>query len=227
MKRYLFLVSLFAGALLVSCNQDLLDIPQKGVVGYDDFYITDEDAESAAVTMYADFAQNIGGQEGTWVPYTFGFNNCADNMLAAGNFYTDNDFSGELNEFRYDDNSQVISTLYKRFYWTNHKCNLITDNFKYGDSDVKDRVISEARVIRAWLLANFVMTVWATELVCKICYCVYFIATDWLVYYVLKFSIKYINVPYEKFVKEKVLLIILVADSLSLIVNFFVGHLFV
>lgn len=151
MKRYLFLVSLFAGALLVSCNQDLLDIPQKGVVGYDDFYITDEDAESAAVTMYADFAQNIGGQEGTWVPYTFGFNNCADNMLAAGNFYTDNDFSGELNEFRYDDNSQVISTLYKRFYWTNHKCNLITDNFKYGDSDVKDRVISEARVIRAWI----------------------------------------------------------------------------
>jgi len=77
------------------------------------------------------------------------------------------------------------------------------------------------------LLANFVMTVWATELVCKICYCVYFIATDWLVYYVLKFSIQYINVPYEKFVKEKVLLTVLGADSLSVVVNFFVGHLFI
>lgn len=77
------------------------------------------------------------------------------------------------------------------------------------------------------LLANFVMTVWATELVCKICYCVYFIATDWLVYYVLKFSLNYINVPYTKYVKNKLVLFILAADSLSLIVNFFVGHLFV
>ena len=50
-----------AGALFTACNQDLLEIPQKGVVGMDEFYITDEDAESALVTMYADFAQNIGG----------------------------------------------------------------------------------------------------------------------------------------------------------------------
>ena len=71
------------------------------------------------------------------------------------------------------------------------------------------------------------MTVWATEMVCKICYCIYFIATDWLVYYVLKFSIKYINVPYEKFVKEKLMLAMLLADSLSLVVNLFTGHLFV
>lgn len=77
------------------------------------------------------------------------------------------------------------------------------------------------------LLANFVMTVWATELVCMICYCIYFISTDWLVYYVLKFSVKYINVPYEKFVKEKIMLAILLADSLSLVVNLFTGHLFV
>ena len=77
------------------------------------------------------------------------------------------------------------------------------------------------------LLANFVMTVWATELVCKICYCIYFIATDWLVYYVLKFSINYINLSYEKYVKDKLVLVVLVADSLSLVVNFFAGHLFV
>ena len=77
------------------------------------------------------------------------------------------------------------------------------------------------------LLANFVMTVWAVEIVCKICYCVYFIATDWLVYYVLKFSLNYINVSYSKYVKDKLMLAMLLADSLSLIINFFVGHLFV
>ena len=76
------------------------------------------------------------------------------------------------------------------------------------------------------LLANFVMTVWGTELVCKICYCVYFIATDWLVVYVLKFSVLYINAPYKKYVKEKVILTVIIADSISVILNFFLGHLF-
>ncbi len=76
------------------------------------------------------------------------------------------------------------------------------------------------------LLANFVMTAWATELVCKICYCIYFVATDWLVYYVLKFSLNYINIEYEKYVNEKILLPILIADSLSVTINLFVGHLY-
>ena len=38
---------------LASCDQSLLDIPQKGVVAYESFYKTDEDAESALVSAYA------------------------------------------------------------------------------------------------------------------------------------------------------------------------------
>lgn len=153
MKKYFVLLMIGAGALFTACNQDLLEIPQKGVVGMDEFYITDEDAESALVTMYADFAQNIGGfsDESIYNNYMAAYNLCADDMLAAGNFYGDNDFMAELNEFRYDATSVVLYGMYKRFYWTNHKCNLITDNFEYGVSDVKDRAISEARVMRAWI----------------------------------------------------------------------------
>ena len=153
MKKYLFLLMVGAGALFTACNQDLLEIPQKGVVGMDEFYITDEDAESALVTMYADFAQNIGGFSDNSIhnAYMATFNLCADDMLAAGSNYGDNDFMAALNEFRYDSSSEVLFGMYKRFYWTNHKCNLITDNFEYGVSDVKDRAISEARVIRAWI----------------------------------------------------------------------------
>ena len=153
MKKYLFLLMVGAGALFTACNQDLLEIPQKGVVGMDKFYITDEDAESALVTMYADFAQNIGGFSDNSIhnAYMATFNLCADDMLAAGSNYGDNDFMAALNEFRYDSSSEVLFGMYKRFYWTNHKCNLITDNFEYGVSDVKDRAISEARVIRAWI----------------------------------------------------------------------------
>ena len=94
MKKYFVLLMIGAGALFTACNQDLLEIPQKGVVGMDEFYITDEDAESALVTMYADFAQNIGGFADNSIhnSYMATFNLCADDMLAAGSNYGDNDF---------------------------------------------------------------------------------------------------------------------------------------
>ena len=91
MKKYFVLLMIGAGALFTACNQDLLEIPQKGVVGMDKFYITDEDAESAAVTMYADFAQNIGGfsDESIYNSYIAAFNLCGDDLLAAGEFPED------------------------------------------------------------------------------------------------------------------------------------------
>lgn len=137
--------------LLTSCDESRLDIPQKGVIGQDQFYNTDEDAESAAVTMYADFIQNIGGVDSIYNPYMVAYNLCGDDALAAGNFYGDNDHIGEINEFRYDSQSRVLKNMYQRIYWVNHKCNLILDNFQPGESAVKDRVIAEARTIRAWL----------------------------------------------------------------------------
>ena len=49
MKKYIILGLSVALAVFstTSCNQKLLDIPQKGVIAYEDFYQTDEDAESA------------------------------------------------------------------------------------------------------------------------------------------------------------------------------------
>ena len=40
-----------AVAALTSCNQDLLNIQQKGVIAYEDFYKTDDDAQSALTTV--------------------------------------------------------------------------------------------------------------------------------------------------------------------------------
>ena len=45
---------------LASCDQSLLDIPQKGVVAYESFYKTDEDAESALVSAYANVVKMYG-----------------------------------------------------------------------------------------------------------------------------------------------------------------------
>lgn len=140
-----FVVTLFS-----ACNEALLEIPQKGVIDISSFYKTDEDAESALVALYADFITNIGGNDGIYVPYNIIFNYCADNVLAAGEFYGDNDQFASINEFRYDSQSSVVYQMYRRFYFVIYHANLVIDNFKYGESATKDRCISEARVIRAW-----------------------------------------------------------------------------
>ncbi|MDP4201865.1 MAG: RagB/SusD family nutrient uptake outer membrane protein [Bacteroidota bacterium] len=149
MKKYNIILLLFV-LLFTACNEDRLDITQKGVVNPSQFYITDADANSALVDAYANFVSNIGGNDGIYVPYNIVFNYCADNVLAAGAYYGDNDQFGCINEFRYDPQSSVVSTLYKRFYYAIYHCNLVITHFKYGESAIKDRCISEARVMRAW-----------------------------------------------------------------------------
>jgi hypothetical protein len=93
MKKYKYILPLLFSAVMLftACSEELLEIPQKGVVSIESFYQTDEDAESALVDTYHDFAQNIGGHDGIYVPYNIIFNYLADNVLSAGEFYGDND----------------------------------------------------------------------------------------------------------------------------------------
>lgn len=150
MKKYIFPLLFIAVAFFTACSESNLEIPQKGVIGIDSFYETDEDAESALTNLYADFITNIGGNDGIYVPHNIIFNYCADNVLAAGEFYGDNDQFASINEFRYDSQSSVVYQMYRRLYFVIYSANLVIENFEYGESAIKDRCISEARVVRAW-----------------------------------------------------------------------------
>ena len=151
MKTKIFFAALLGAGMMTftSCN-DKLDIDQKGVIPYDEFYNnTDESAESAMTNAYAQFALDIAGNNGIYIPYTMLFNQCADNMYAAGEMYGDNDDFAALNEFRYDSQNPVVSAMYSRFYEAIYGCNLVTDNFT-TDTETKKRCVNEARVLRAW-----------------------------------------------------------------------------
>lgn len=154
MKKYIFLLLCAAGFLLASCNQELLEIPQKGVVTMDAFYQTDEDAESAMTALYEQFLKQMGTVRvvGTMIytPWMWAFNLPGDDIYAGCKEYGDNDFQVSVDEFRFDASNDIITCLYQHLYMIVYYCNLITDHFAYGDSAVKDRVISEARVLRAW-----------------------------------------------------------------------------
>jgi hypothetical protein len=150
MKKYIYILTLLLAVIFTGCSKDNLDIPQKGVIDIKSFYITDADAVSALTNAYASFATNIGGNSGIYVPYNIMYNYCADNVLAAGEFYGDNDQFASVNEFRYDSQNECVRNMYNRFYYVIYATNLVISNFEYGESAIKDRCISEARVMRAW-----------------------------------------------------------------------------
>lgn len=149
--------------LTTSC-EDQLDIEQKGVILPENFYQTDADAEAALVAAYEGFMCNVvgrnhdGGGSGIYTPYKIITNMCGDDVLYASGNYGDHEFSGMLNEFRYDAEAEVPKFMYTGLYHSVYTCNLVTEHFqKAADTPVKKRCVAEARVLRAFdyfLLAN-------------------------------------------------------------------------
>src|SRR5574344_200014 len=140
--------SLLGVAFLFSACEDRLDIEQKGVISFDSFYKTDDDAQNALNNLYQSFCLNIAGNEGIYVALPLLFDEAGDDMLAAGNMYGDNDFGAQINEFRYDSQNEVIKNTYWGLYGVIYDCNLILDNIEPTTS-IKKRVCAEARTLRA------------------------------------------------------------------------------
>lgn len=157
MKKILISTILASAVVLSSC-EDNLDIPQKGVTAMENFYQTDAHAEEAMVAAYQGFLWNICSREGgsIYAPFRFCFNLCGDDLFAAGEFLGDNDFTGAMNEFRYDSGSEVIRNCYNNIYYAMYYSNIVIDKFKDGlpnggVTPTTKRVVAEARVLRAYM----------------------------------------------------------------------------
>ena len=157
MKKILIPI-LGALAVFTACNEDLLEIPQKGVISTTNFYQTDEDAEAARVAVYQGFVWNISAHNGVsnYNPNRFVWNLPADDMYAAGEYFGDNDYAAAMNEFRFDTNSEVVTNAYKNYYYALYYPNLVIHYFKDGlpsgeKTPITKRAVAEAKVIRAYI----------------------------------------------------------------------------
>ena len=154
-KSILLSLSLALAAFtVVSCNEDLLNIPQKGVIAYEDFYQTDEDAESAMVTVYHEFVGLYAKLTSNTPSYNIVFNAPGDELYWGGSNKDDHVAAQEINEFRstYTSTNGHITAWYKKCYSLIYKANLVIANFggDLADTPVKKRCVAEARTIRAW-----------------------------------------------------------------------------
>lgn len=156
-NKYLLLVA--AGALMLNtgCDQDELDIPQKGVTSMENFYQTDKDAESAVTIAYATTQKLFSHEDGlsyNYGPY-FGLTNwMGDDIFLTGTGYDDAVEQRQLHQFVHGYDHLDIERSYYVFYSSILKCNYVINNFteaRLGTlSDVQKKCVAEARAMRAF-----------------------------------------------------------------------------
>ena len=155
------LLPLIACALFgaASC-ESMLDIPQKGVVSYEDFYANDDDAKAALVNMYKQYINNVAATEGIDVPEQVMLNYSADDILAAGGYAEDHAPFRYFCEFRYDNANATLKQVYQRYCYSIYHANLVISNFTNENrngtepkwtSAYTEQCVAEARVMRAYL----------------------------------------------------------------------------
>jgi len=147
--RYIISGILAAGALFaMSSCESKLDIPQHSVAPIDSFYQTDEEAEQGIVAAYYQFktVHSGGTSSVAWVASFL-----ADELWTGGGSRADGTFY-QFCEYTFGSDNGTIKNVYSNLYTLIYRCNLIIERVT-GTSDVMQRAVAEAKVMRAW--ANF------------------------------------------------------------------------
>lgn len=135
---------------LASC-EDKLDVKQHGVLNYDTYYQTDEDAEAAATAMYLQM-------RGLAYNYTLGKNMLTDDFWAGGAQRNDNADLEQLNEFTFGTDQNFLQGMFSGYYGLIYKANVVLGHVS-EDTEAMRRARAEAKVFRAWAYFDLI-TMW-------------------------------------------------------------------
>ncbi|MDR2920445.1 MAG: RagB/SusD family nutrient uptake outer membrane protein [Tannerella sp.] len=150
MQKYIIkLMSLVAVIALVSCNDNDLEIPQKGVIPVDETYANADDKIAGQLIgeVYATAKYLITGD--------WGIHYIATTTVKVADFWpggSDANDGGDYQQMaKMIDNAEnnAYKDMYQCFYNIIYKCNMIVDKLNDGSTERK-RVIAEAKAWRAW-----------------------------------------------------------------------------
>ncbi len=142
MKKISYIIPILALGVAFGSCEDKLDIPQHGVLNYETYYQTDEEAESAVAAMYLQM-------RGLFYNYVLGKNMLTDDFWAGGASRNDNADLEQLNEFTFGTDQQFLQGMFESYYQIIYKANVILGHIT-PESPIKARAIAEAKVLRAW-----------------------------------------------------------------------------
>ncbi|MCD7977154.1 MAG: RagB/SusD family nutrient uptake outer membrane protein [Tannerellaceae bacterium] len=147
-----YILFLFICATALSGCIDKLDIEKHGNVGsQDDFYETDEEVLQASAALYDQWYAG-------YYDWYFLKNLLADDVWCGGGGRGDNAFYEQLNEYSFGTENSTVESVYSNMYSIIYCANLIIEKV-VPDTDVKKRVIAEAKFFRAY--AHFeLVTLW-------------------------------------------------------------------
>ncbi|MCT2562160.1 RagB/SusD family nutrient uptake outer membrane protein [Chryseobacterium herbae] len=151
MKKIFLTIALFS--LAVSCKDDYLDIKQEGQTEAASFFKTQEDALQATSAIYS----FLRSWENSAFPYQFVFGVPADDVVKGSN-PGDSSFINVYDNFTY-----TVSDEGVRGYWIGqwqavNRTNQVITNVPAIDMDttLKNRLIAESRMLRAYFYFNLV-----------------------------------------------------------------------
>lgn len=153
MKRfYKYILLLVCAVSLAGCS-DKLDIQEHGVLSYDTYYQTDEEAETAVTTIYI----KIRGME---YYYRLMKDLLSDDFWAGGGGRGDNSELEALNEYTFDASQNYIKYLFEDYYKVIYAANVAITHIK-GETATQKKMVAEAKVFRAWAYFELI-SMWGT-----------------------------------------------------------------
>lgn len=153
-NKYISVILLMLAVLFTSSCEDRLDIAKHGNQGsMDDYYQTDDELNSATAAMFL-------SMRSAYYNWYLVKNMLSDDMYTGGGGRGDNTDMERLNEYTFDTDHGMISSLYSGLYTIIYQANLIIDKTDPDDA-VKKQAVAEAKAIRGY--AHFeLVTLWGT-----------------------------------------------------------------
>lgn len=138
-------------ALGTTSCEDKLNISQHGVLNYETYYNTDEEAETATTAIYLEM-RNLEYN------YQMGKNCLGDDFWAGGGGRNDNSQLEQLNEFTFGTDQEFLQGMFQSYYQLIYKANVVLGHVS-EDTEFMKQMRAEAKVFRAWAYFELI-TLW-------------------------------------------------------------------
>jgi len=151
MKKIFLTLSLFS--LLVSCNDDFVDIPDEGQVDVENFFTSQDDAMRATTAVYS----FLRSWENTGFPAQYVFGVTGDDVEKGSN-PGDASFINAYDNFTFTSSDEGVRAYWIGQWQAVNRTNQVITNVPKIDMDgtLKNRLIAETKMLRAYFYFNLV-----------------------------------------------------------------------